>query len=179
MAENVLMLVFNSIIDLLKISLPASIVAFAFVFVAVIARKQLAQKYKWSWVKSSFITTYFFLFALTVSLYLAPILDVVFVPSTSGIPPELAPTLSEIILPPIAQFLRLLVVALILAFILMPLEFVGLYLFEKISEKLKAGFSVRLFLTVFLATVFSFAITLFLMPWVLTGIIYLIYFGLW
>ncbi len=177
MAQDTLSLILFSILDLLKGSLIFSIPVFAFVFIAIFVQKALSKKYQWTWFKSSAITTYFFMFSLASVLYVLPIIDVFTTTQTVSVLPEFAPTPLEIVLPIILQFVRLLVVALILSFILMPLEFVGLYLFEAISKKTKVSYSVRLFLAVFLSTLFTLAITIFLAPWIITGLIYLIFFG--
>lgn len=177
MAQDFFLLAFFSLLDLLKGSVIFSIPVFVFVFTAIFVRKSLAKKYKWAWFKSSIVTTYFLVFSLVLVIYVLPIVDVNNSVQNYPILPELAPTPLEIATPIILQFFRLLVVALILTFILMPLEFVGLFLFEKISQKIKAAYSVHIFLTVLASTFFSLAIILFLMPWIVSGIIFLIFFG--
>ena len=177
MAQDIFLLAFFSLLDLLKGSIIFSIPVFVFVFVAIFVRKALAQKYGWQWFSSSLVTTYFLVFSLVLVIYALPIVDVNNSVQNYPILPELAPTPLEIAAPILLQFFRLLVVALILAFILMPIEFVGLFLFEKISQKIRAAYVVRAFLAVFASTFFSLAIIIFLVPWIVPGIIFLIFYG--
>lgn len=177
MAENFFLNIIFSFFDLAKGSAIVSIPVFVFVFVASLARKWLEKKYKWSWIKSSFVTTYFLVFSFVFVLYTFPIVQAFLEAGEETVLPEFAPTPLEIIVPIFLQSARLLLVALILTLLLLPLEFVGLYLFEKISQRVRAAFSVRLFLAVFLVTLFTFATVIFFAGWVFSGIIYLIFFG--
>ena len=177
MAENPLLFVLYGLFDLLKGSFLVSIIVFVFVFIAIFVRTALAKKYKLNWFKSSILTTYFLVFSLVLVLYIMPVIDILITPATGIILPELQPTPVELLIPFVLQFARLLVIALMLTLLLMPLEFIGIFLFEKISEKFKFAYSIRLFLTVFAVSVFTSAFVLFVAPWSIAGILFLIYFG--
>ncbi len=177
MAENDLLLLLFAVIDLLKGAFLVSIPAFAFVFIAVLVRKALAKKYKWNWFSSSLVTTYFLVFSMTLVLYITPYFDATAGLAPQVVPPELQQTPAEFFAPFAAQFARLLIVALLLALLLMPIEFIGLFLFEKISERLHFAYSIRLFLATFLVSLFCSFIIIFVAPWIITGILYLIFFG--
>lgn len=176
MAQNTVLDILFGLIELVKGAFLLSIPVFVFVFIAIFVRRALAKKYKWNWFKSSIITTYFLVFSLVFVLYALPILQVLTIPGQIVFP-EFQPTILEQFVPLVIQFARLLIVALLLTFLLMPIEFVGLFLFEKISEKTKHAFSVRLFATVFITMAVVSIVFLFIAPWIVTGILYLIFFG--
>ncbi len=177
MAENTGLEIVFSIIDLLKGAFLLSLPVFLFVFVAVLVRKALEKKYKWNWFKSSIMTTFFLVFSLVFVLYVTPASSVFLSGTQPPILTSLAPTLAQTIGSLFVQFVRLIVVSILLTFLLMPVEFVGLFLFEQVSQKLKIAYSIRLFITVFLATLVCSVFLIFVMPWIIPGILFLIFFG--
>jgi len=163
MASDLFSVALFSLIDLLRGSFINSLLVFIFVFFAVKVRRSLSRQYKWSWFKSSFITTYLLVFSLILVLYLIPIIEVVREnPEFGGsVPVEFQIPVNELFASAVVQIIRLLVVALVLSFMLVPLEFVGLYIHQQIVKKFKFHWAIKLYLAVFLTTLLSFAFIIF------------------
>jgi len=168
---------FFSVIDLIKIAFIASVPAFIGVILGMKLKGLLEKKFKDSWLRNSFIVTYIFCLIIVAFLYVFPLMEAFGETNTAGIPQELNPTLTDSILAFLWSAFKILFSAFVIAILLIPLEFVGLYVFEWLQKKYKFNYFAELFLGVFSASLVAVIVLLFLFPWTITGLIYLIYFA--
>ncbi|MEW6295786.1 MAG: hypothetical protein AB1467_05875 [Candidatus Diapherotrites archaeon] len=168
---------FLSVIDLIKIAFFASIPAFIAVILGKKLKEMLEEKFKGSWLRNSFIVTYVFCLIIVAFLYVFPLMSALGEVDTAGVPEELNPTLADSIIAFFWSVVKVVFSAFVIAVLLIPLEFVGLYVFEWIQKKYKFNYFAELFLGVFSASLVAVIVLLFLFPWTLTGLIYLIYFA--
>ncbi len=186
MPLNLLLNLLFSLIDLAKGSLIFSIPVYLIVLIGVFLRRFFEKKYKLNWFKSSLAATYLLMFALPFFLYISfPAAS--FGEVTIGEIPYTARPIGELVFPIILSFIRLLVVAAVLTLMLLPLEFVGVFIFDKQIKRLalikskkwsKLNYFINLYISVFILSLFTAFVILFLFPWILPGVIYLIFFGL-
>ena len=176
----VLELAFNlffSAVDLLKMAFIVSVPAFCGVLLGKELKKAIEKKIKGSWLKSAFIVTYIFSFVIVFLLYVFPLISASSELSQRFVPEELNPTLTDSIIAVGWALIKILFAAFVIAIFLVLLEFVGLYVFEWLEKKYKLNYFAGLFVGVFAASLVALIIVLFLFPWTLTGLIYLIYFA--
>ena len=149
------------IFDLIRGSVINSVYVFAIVIVAVFVRRYMAKKFSMNWFKSGILTTYLLVFLLIFVMHLLilfPILSYdVFVP------PEFQPTLADNITSLVLQLFNIVFASAVITFLLMPLEFIGLYFYEKILPE-KTAFPIRLLLAVFLSTLLASILVIFVFP---------------
>ncbi|AJF60211.1 MAG: hypothetical protein J4224_01585 [Candidatus Diapherotrites archaeon] len=176
MVQDLVSVTVFSLIDLLKGSFISSVPVFIFVFFASKVRRAIAGKYKWSWFKSGFITTYLLIFSLILVLYLQPALPLLQSDPFGETPVEFQTPVLELLLIALIQLVRLLVVALVLSFIVLPLEFIGLFLHEKIKKSFKFHWALKLYLTVFIVTLLASIFVLFFAQWIISGTLAFIYY---
>ncbi len=166
------------IMDLLRIALIISIPLFLASIPALLFKNWLAKKFSLSWIQSALITTYLAVTIILIFLYLFPYY-LGFSESilAKQIPPSmLAITPADIAVAIFLTILKILVNALILTIILLPLEFFAEFASDKLKEKkfpqLAKNFVIA-YCTGLLATI----IILFVFPWIISGIVFLLYWG--
>ncbi len=173
--ELVLKAIF-SLIDLLRGSFFLAIIAFVLVFFASFLHDWLSKKYKFSWLKATMLTSYLAIFILIILLYSAPVISG-FNESNQGVVPDFFKMSPVDWLSFIAMvILRNAVIALLFTFFILPLEFLGSMVFDYLKERFKANKWVNVFVAVFAACLATAITCLFLLPWVVPGLIYLTFF---
>jgi hypothetical protein len=169
--------VFLSFLDLLKGSLLIAVIVFFFVLIARVLSKKLTERFKFSWIKSSIASTYAVLFVVLLVLYFFP-MTVGFSEEDLGVvPKELQWNAFDFFYLIGGGLLRVALLSALFSVFLLPLEFVGVFLLEKVKEKWGFPELVNVFASTFGATLLGLFIILFVFPWMLTSIIYLIYFA--
>lgn len=178
MAEFVFFDLLFSGFDLLRLSVIFSIPAFVLVFLASRVRFWAAKRFHLSWIRSTAVVSFAFVLCLVVLVYFFPI--ALLVPSAlqSDVPPEFAETPLAYLMLFVLAFIRLVLSAAVITLLLFPVIFVGSFLFDWLSSKTRFGFVIKLYLAVLACTVLSWYFLLFIAPFVLPGIIYLVFFGL-
>ena len=172
-----------SAIDLLKGSLVFSLPVFVVVLIAVFFGKFLMKKYKFNWLSAAGLTTYVFTAIILFIIYFTPILQSLGQTTIGTVPDMFQPTPQEIVGQILGVPARLLIVSLFVALLLLPLEFVGSYVYDFLSKKYsKLNHYVRAFAAVFAATLFAWFLILFIFQLVfgidlITGLLYLIFYG--
>ena len=79
------------------------------------------------------------------------------------IPPEFQPTLADNITSLILQLFNIVFSAAVITFLLMPLEFIGLYFYEKVLPE-KTAYPIKLLFAVFLSTLLASILVIFVFP---------------
>lgn len=173
-AENLI----YTLIDLLKGAIPASILVFFLVFIGRKLIKKVEEITKRSWLVNALFTTFIILWFLIMLAYFFPVLTAFNSSAVGEIPSAFAPSLASILGAYALGIARVTISAAVVSILLLPLEFIGLYLFEELSKKFKKypDYAV-LALTVYLVVVVSSAIIIFLIPESITGLLFFIYFG--
>ena len=72
---------------------------------------------------------------------------------------------------------KILVNALILTLLLLPLELLGSFILEKLRGRYKLHPLINTFIAVFAVVLLASVLYVFLLPWLPTGVLYLIYWG--
>lgn len=175
----VLELVFKaifSLIDLLRGSFFLAIIAFVLVFFASFLHNWLSKKHGFSWLKATMLTSYLAIFILIILLYSLPVISG-FEASDQGIVPsffQMAPLDWLLFIAMIV--LRNALIALLFTFFILPLEFLASMVFDCLNEKFKLNRWVNIFIAVFAACLATAIICLFLLPWIVPGLIYLTFY---
>jgi hypothetical protein len=71
---------------------------------------------------------------------------------------------------------RNLVIALLFAFFVLPLEFFASFVFDFVGEKAKLNNWIKIFVAVFATCVLTAIICLYLLPWIVPGLVYLTFY---
>ena len=67
-------------------------------------------------------------------------------------------------------------IALLLAFLILPLEFLSSMVFDYLKEKMNWNKWINVFLAVFVSCIAASIVCLFLLPWIVPGLLYFIFF---
>ncbi|MFA4907905.1 MAG: hypothetical protein WC602_06545, partial [archaeon] len=127
--------------------------------------------------KAAFIATYIIVFILLLLAYSLPYLAAQdSIAAGNALPDELKPTAQDFAITSGVQLAKLLLVSLAFSIILLPFEFVGMWVFEKLHLAKKANKFVSVFVACF-AMALAGLIMLLALPWLLSGVIYLVYFA--
>ncbi len=176
MVLDLVLKAFFSVVDLLRGSFLLSIPAFVLVFLASFFHAWLSKKYGFSWLKATMITSYLAIFILIMLLYFTPVISG-YGESDQGIVPSIFQTTAlESAIFFFLLVLRNAVIALLFAFFVLPLEFLSSSVFDYLNEKAKLGKWINIFVAVFAACLATAIITLFLLPWIVPGLIYLVFY---
>ncbi|MDO8537661.1 MAG: hypothetical protein Q7S21_02145 [archaeon] len=151
-----------------------SIVIFLLSLVGVKLFNYLRKRHEFSWFKAVLLASFLEIFVLTAIVYFFPAYLGYSQQSYGILPPELQPTLIENLLFFAGIFLRVIIVSIVLSIFLLPLEFVGSYVFEKLNQKLP--YFLRQFIAVFAATLVGGICVFLLFPWIILGILQLLFF---
>ena len=164
-----------SVIDLLRGTLFLSIIAFVGVFFASFLHAWLSKKYNLSWLKATIITSYLAIFILIMVLYFAPVISGFSDSDQGSIPEFFQSTPADTIVFFVTILLRNAAIALLYAFFVLPLEFLASMVFDFLKEK-KTNKWLGVFAAVFVACLATTIVLLFLLPWVLPGLLYLTFY---
>lgn len=169
-----------SIIALLQGTLVFSVPVFVITVVAAFFGAKLQKKYELSWLQAVLSIIFIVVAVIVFAIYLYPAVTTLG-QETLGIAGDVyAPNITGLIGMAILNPIRLLVVSLIISLLLLPLGFVGQFVYEKFLTKM--NFYVRVFAAVFAAVLLAWILILFVIPGllnldVLTGVFYLIFYG--
>ena len=162
-----------SIVDVLKTSFLVSIPVFFAVFAASLIFKKISEKYSLKWLQSAVFATYLTMFILIFFLYAVPLVLSFMQTFGSASNPQFPPTIWEQISFLTLSLLKIIFSSLVFSLLLLPVEFFGLFVFEKFAKK-NWHFLLKLFIAVFVSTMLVLLLILF-NPWILSGLLYLIF----
>jgi hypothetical protein len=176
MAENFFLQLFYSALDFLWGSFVVSLVVFLFALLALIVRRKIAKRFNLSWVKSTVIVLFVLLFCTVFSVYFFPWSQTLNVPRQS-VPQEFEDSLQSQVGFLFVVLLRLLIVSFVLTLLVFPSVLVGSFLLEWFSTKTRLPFVARFFAATFISTALVSYVLLFLAPFILPGVLFMIFFG--
>lgn len=177
MAADLLASAFFSVLDLLRASAFSLLPALVLALVVRALRRWLAETKGWSWLKSAFVAT-FIVLALLVNLVYWPDWISTLGKATYGeVPPQFQYTLPENLFGYAVNLVRLLFVSLLLALLALPIELVALALKEHAERRHGLHGLLALALGLYGALFLTWAAVLFLFPWAISGLLYLVFFG--
>ncbi|MFH0955349.1 MAG: hypothetical protein V1777_04570 [Candidatus Micrarchaeota archaeon] len=133
-----------------------------------------SKRYKQSWLRSALFTTYLVVLVVLIFAYFVPAGIGVRESDLGTVPQALQSGLGEQLFAYGLILIRILALALFFSLLLLPLEFLGVFFFEWFSPKTKNPLVAKIgavWLTVLVTTV----VILFLIPWAIPGLIYLVY----
>lgn len=156
--------VVTGIFDLLRGSIINSVYVFLIVLVAFFVRRHVAKRFSMNWLKSSILTTYLLVFLLIFVMHLLILFPVL--SQNVFTPAEFSPPITDTIISVFLLFFNIIFAAVVITFLLMPLEFIGLYFYEKALPS-KTGWPIRLLVSVFLSTLLASIMLIFIFPSVL------------
>jgi hypothetical protein len=173
---------------LLVLAIPLTIAVM--VFSRLEAR--LEKKFKLSWLKASWLSTFIAMFILLIFIYLLPFLQVLDFAKNDSLPAEIKTQFDEVngvfveqptgsipaldaLISAVITIARLLLVAAVLALILLPLEFIGSAVFSRLERKKSAN--IPAFYIASFAGLLIAMIVIMVFSWIPAGIIYFIYFS--
>ena len=152
-----------------------SIIVFIFSLIGIQLFKYIRKKYKFSWFKAVLLASFLETFVIVAVVYFFPAYTG-FQQQTYGVlPPELQPTIIETLIIYVALILRVIIVSIIISIFILPLEFVASFVFEKLSPKMPQ--MLRQFIAVFASTLVGGICIFLLFPWILPGILQLLFFA--
>ncbi|MDD5163658.1 MAG: hypothetical protein PHD95_05635 [Candidatus ainarchaeum sp.] len=166
------------IIDLLRIALIIAIPLFLVSIPALFFKNWLVKKFSLNWIQSALIATYLAVTIILIFLYVFPYY-LGFSESilAKQIPPGmLAITPADIAVAIFLTILKILVNALILTIIVLPLEFFAEFASDKLKEK-KFPQLAKNFVIAYCTGLLVTIIILFVFPWIINGIVFLLYWG--
>ncbi len=178
MVQDILVNLFTSMVELLRLSLLLGIpMFFCAIIIAFLARK-FSERFGMGFARASFFSTYLVVLALIIVLYFYPFYlgfmesNVVKQPK----PPFLALTALDFIAALPAFAFKFLLDALLFTLLALPIEFAALYVFDLLKSKYAIQKTTALAASVFAAAIITVLIALFVFPFAITGLVYLLYF---
>ena len=181
MPLDIILNIFFSLVELLRMALITSIPCFVLAIVGERIHLWLSKRFSLSWAKSVLLSTYLIVTLLIMVLYLVP-LYLGFAESPVSGPltaPELQMTIVDYGMLALLSAVKILVSGAIFSILILPLLFFSSYALEKsrgIFEK-KIPESAHKFVAVYATCVLAWIVLLFVFPWAIGGFVYLIYFG--
>ena len=177
MALDLATVIFD-IILLLRIALFIGIPVFIIALICIPLKERLVKRFKLSWIQGTAITTYLAVTVILIFLYLLPWY---FAYSESLVAGQTAPgilalTPGDLIIAGLLTILKIIMTALIFTVLLLPLEFFATFLLEKLEEK-KFPKPAKIFAAVYCTCLLAAIIVLFAFPWIINGLVYLVYWG--
>ena len=170
-----------ALIDLLRITLITAIPAFLIALAGEQLHLRLSKRFSLSWAKSTAISTYLIVTLLIMVLYLVPLYIGFSESPLTGIPtPEVFQVgLLETVVAGVIILLRLLVIGILFTLLLLPFLFFSSYALEKSRERLAKRIPglVHKFVATFATALLAWIVLLFVFPWALGGLLYLLYFA--
>jgi len=183
MALDTLAMLILSIVDLIVLSGKVFVPVYIVVASAYYSRKYLA-KYNLSWIKSTALLTYASLFIIVAALNILPMVVFSGDATMGTYPAGFGPDSAELLVHYLLLTLRLAAIPVFLALLLLPLQVIGAIFFDWFAARfgIKNNY-INLAAAVFVAVFLAWLAELFIAPFLiggslLTGIIFLIFFGL-
>jgi len=128
-------------------------------------------------MQKTFASTYFVFVLLLLVFFVWPVIEAFFVVDLGVVPDAYKMTLGEFFYLFFSVLIKLVVVAFVFSLFVLPIAFVGAFCFDFLDKKFKFNKFLKFFFSCFAATAFSLFIVLFLIPWVVPGAFYLLYFA--
>ncbi|HLC78914.1 MAG TPA: hypothetical protein VJG83_00655 [archaeon] len=167
-----------SILNLLKGSLSIVLPIFILAFIGKWLNAKIRKATKWSFIVTALLSTFALLWVLILIAYFYPILTSLQESGIGQVPSVFAPTLGELATSYAYGLFKVTISSLVISLILLPFEFIGLFVFESLHSRFKKmPEPIILLAACYLMSVVGAAIFLFLIPEAVSGIIYFIYFG--
>ncbi len=177
MVVDLLVNVLASAFDFLRGSFLLSIPIFFLFLIGYFFSKKILERFKLSWIKKTFISIFFVFVLLILIFYVFPVIDAALAVDLGVIPEAYIMTLPEFLSVSLYLFGKMLISAFVFSIFVLPLAFVGAFAFEYLDKKFKWNQYIKFFLSCFSSTAVGLFIVLFLIPWVIPGAIYFLYFG--
>ncbi len=164
-----------SVFSFLRGAFLFSLGVFVLAFLASLLNRHWYKRFDWSWFRASFLSTYLILFVFLLLVYVLPVFFAFWQADPGFIPPEFSYTFSEWISIALTLLLKSLALAFLFALLLMPLEFFGLFVMEKMEKKHKFPKALNIFAGCFASTMAGTAVVLFVLPLTIPALIHLIF----
>ena len=166
-----------SLLDFVRMVLIVAIPVFLVVLPSQKLHAFLKKRFKLSWILASFATTCLVLLPVVFVLYLAPFFAGYMSSNLVGQPaPDFMQlTALDYAMAVLATIVKNLLSVLLFAILLMPLLFLASFAEEKIEERFKLPKLANTFIAVFLTTVFSWIVVLFIFPWIVNAVLWKLY----
>ena len=167
-----------SLIDLLKGSIVVAVPLIIFLLIGKWLGKKVAAKTKRSWTVNAMITTFIISWSVVLLMYFAPYIFALQELSIGEVPSFFSPAPASLLLSFVYGLVKVSLVSALLSILLLPLELIGLFVFESISKRFpKYSETARLAATAYVMAVFSSLVIIFIVPEAIAGFFYLLYFG--
>jgi hypothetical protein len=114
---------------------------------------------------------------LLIVFFVFPVIEA-FVSVDLGVIPEpYRMTLPEFLYLAFSLLIKLMLVSFVFSLFVLPLTFVGAFVFSLLSKKFLWNKFINFFLACFVSTALALFVVLFLFPWIIPGAIFLVYFA--
>ena len=176
MALDILINLVTSLIELVRLSLILSIpVFFIALFIGFVTSK-ITAKFGMSFAKASFISTYLTVLLLIIVLYFYPLYTGYSEAKGNEVkPPQFELTFSDILQAIPAFVIKFLWNAFVFTMLALPIEFAALFIFDWVKNKYSLPKLANLYIASFAASIATILILLFVFPFILAGLINLLY----
>jgi len=168
-----------ALVDLARMSLIVAIPAFLIVLLAGKLNTWLRKRFKASWIMAAFATSFIVLLPIVFILYLVPF-SIGYASSlivSQPVPEGMQLTLLDYAMAAVSTIFKNILSALIFAVLLMPFIFFAAFAEEKVRERFKLHKLANAFIATFLTTALAWIIVLFIFPWVVTALLWKLYWG--
>ncbi|MEK6958022.1 MAG: hypothetical protein AABW99_03530 [archaeon] len=170
---------FLSVLDILRGSIVPTIPVFLAVLFASWLRKKIEKETKRSWIATLLASTIIVMYFILLFAYFIPYLAALQQSNVGEIPSPFAPSLAGLVAGFVFGALWVFVVAVVASLILLPLEFVGAFIYEYVSKKLgKQPGWLKLLIATYISVAVASAAIIFIVPWLLPGFLYFLYYGI-
>ncbi|MFH1895782.1 MAG: hypothetical protein ABIJ74_04395 [archaeon] len=139
--------------------------------------KKFLERFKLNWIQKAFSSTYFVFVLLLLIFFVWPVIEGFLNVNLGVVPDAYKLTLGEFFYLFFSVLIKLVVVAFVFSVFVLPLEFIGAFSFDLVQKKFALNKFIAFFIACFCATAFGLFIVLFLIPWVVAGALYLLYFA--
>ena len=127
-----------------------------------------------SWIQSAFLASYGMFFVVLIIAFFWPVWQASRDSAFGLLPEAIAPTPTDLLGQFVFGLARILLISVFFALLSLPLIFVGEFFKDALKERVRNP-PFRVFLAVWLVMVIALAIAFFLIPWVIPGLLYLVY----
>ncbi len=164
-------------VDLLRMALVVAVPGFVLTLVGQWLFKKMRKRFGLNWVQAAFVSTFIITLAIVFLLYLFPYyLAVIETKPIADLPiAEVQVTFVDHGIAFFSTIVKNLLTGLVFTILLLPLIFFGSFVSEKIDEKKKLHPLANTFAAVYCTALLIWIIILFVFPWALSGLVYLLY----
>ena|SRR3989338_1344726 len=167
-----------SILDLARGSISVFLPVFIATLIGRLILKKTEKRMKWKWLSNAFAATFALLWIVILALYFYPVLTSLQETNVGETPSVFAPSATTLAASYVYGLFRVTVSALVISLLLLPLEFIGLFIFESLLRRFPELPEIaNIALACYLTSAISAAIILFIIPEAPTGIFYFIFYG--